>query len=78
MELPRLHYENEYLGETLSNNISPLSIGILREECINCDAPLFLAKHGRIKHNCCHYSKVELTSVNYPVDFKKTSALQSF
>ena len=65
MGLSRLHNENEYLGEILSEEIPPLSIGTLSEECINRGAISFLVEHGRTKHNCCHHGTVELCCVNY-------------
>ena len=40
-------YKNEYLVETLSDDIPCLSIGLLSEECINCGALSFFAEHGR-------------------------------
>ena len=64
MELSRLHSESEYLGENLLDDIPPISIGTLSEECINCVTLSFLAVYGRTKHNCCHHGKVELASVN--------------
>ena len=46
VELSRLHNENECLGETLSNDVPPFSIGTLSEECINSGALPFLEEHG--------------------------------
>ena len=67
MKLFRLHSKNEHWGEILSEDIPPLSIDILSEECINCGA---LAEHSRAKHSCCQYGKAELASVNYPEALK--------
>ena len=68
--MPRLHNENEYLGEPSLDDKPSLSIGILSEECINCGAHSFLAEHGSITCKCCHYGKVELASINYPEALK--------
>ena len=77
MELSIIHNENESLGETLSVDIPPLSIGTLSEECINCDAISLFAKYGRTEHYCCQYGKVELASVNYSKALKKCFSRQS-
>ena len=50
-ELPKLQNENEYLGETLLDDILPLSIGTLSEEYINCGTLSFHVEHGKTKHN---------------------------
>ena len=52
------------------NDILPLSIGTLSEECINCGYFSFLAEHGRTKGKYCYYGKIELGSVNYPETLK--------
>ena len=70
MELSRLHNENEYLGETLSDDILPLLNSTLCEECIKCGSLLFLVEYSKTKQNYCHLGKVELTSVNYPEALK--------
>ena len=64
MELSRFHNENKYLGETLSNDIPPLSIGTFSVECINCGLASFLLEHGRTKHSCCHYGKLNSSVLN--------------
>ena len=60
VELSTLNIENEYLRETLSNDVPPLSICTR----INCCALSFSAKHGRTKRNCCH-QEVKLANINY-------------
>ena len=57
-ELSRFHNKNVYLGQTLLDDMPPLSIGTLSEKCINRGALSFLVKHGRTKQNYCHYCKL--------------------
>ena len=63
-ELPKLQNENEYLGETLLDDILPLSIGTLSEEYINCGVILFILDHYISNHNFCYHGTVELANVN--------------
>ena len=65
-ELSRLYTENEYLEETLWDDVISQSIGTLSKECINCVAFSFLMEHGRTKYNLCRNDKVKLASINYP------------
>ena len=49
--LSRLHSENGYSEETLSDDIPSLLTSTLSEECINCCVLSFLAEHDKTKHS---------------------------
>ena len=50
--------------ETLSKDITFLSIGTLSEEYINCGVILFILDHYISNHNFCYHGTVELANVN--------------
>ena len=65
--LYRLHNENEYLENTLSDCIPPLWIGTFSERCAKCGAISFLMQHGKTVVTTV---KIELASVSFPEALK--------